>query len=93
MQLVVVNDFWKEVQDHGYLSRGIQVGQNYGNKTTSYVYDKDSIKNWKTLIWFRYTVWLIFSYNTARVLPLHKSYWAAMNKIFIYARSYVNRMT
>ena len=47
MQLVVVNDFWKEVQDHGFLTRGIQVGQIYGNKTTSYVYDKDSIKNEK----------------------------------------------
>ena len=93
MQLVVVNDFWKEVQDHGFLSRGTQVGQIYGNKTTSYVYDKDSFKKWKTLIWFRYTVWLVFSYNIARVLALHKSYWAAMNKIFIYARSYVNRMT
>mgnify|MGYP007020719547 CR=1 FL=1 len=93
MQLVVVNDFWKEVQDHGFLSRGTQVGQIYGNKTTSYVYDKDSIKKWKTLIWFRYTVWLVFSNNIARVLALHKSYWAAMNKIFIYARSYVNRMT
>ena len=48
MQLVVVNDFWKEVQDHGFLSQGTQVGQIYGNKTTSYVYDKDSIKKWKT---------------------------------------------
>ena len=25
-------------------------------------------------------------YNIARVLALYKSYWAAMNKIFIYAR-------
>ena len=45
MQLVVVNDFWEEVQDHDFLSRGIRVGQSYGNKKTSYVYDKDSIKN------------------------------------------------
>ena len=39
------------------------------------------------------TVWLIFSYNIARVLALYKSCWAAMNKIFIYARPHVNRMT
>ena len=45
MQLVEVNDFQEEVQDHGFLSQGIQVGQIYGNKMTSYVYDKDSIKN------------------------------------------------
>ena len=32
-------------------------------------------------------------YNIARVLALHKSYWAAMNKIFIYARPCVNKMT
>ena len=32
-------------------------------------------------------------YNIARVLALCKSYWAAMNKIFIYARSCVNKMT
>ena len=29
-------------------------------------------------------------YNIARVLALYKSYWAAMNKIFIYARPFVN---
>ena len=45
MQLVVVMDFKEEVQDYGFLYRGIQVGQIYGNKTTSYVYAKDSIKN------------------------------------------------
>ena len=33
------------------------------------------------------------NYNIARVLALHKSYWAAMNKIFIYARPCVNKMT
>ena len=32
-------------------------------------------------------------YNIARVLALYKSYWAAMNKIFIYARPCVNKMT
>ena len=32
-------------------------------------------------------------YNMARVLALYKSYWAAMNKIFIYARPCVNKMT
>ena len=32
-------------------------------------------------------------YNIARVLVLYKSYWAAMNKIFIYARPCVNKMT
>ena len=32
-------------------------------------------------------------YNIARVLALYKSYWAAMNKIFIYARPCVNNMT
>ena len=35
----------------------------------------------------------IFDYNIARVLALYKSYWAAMNKIFIYARPCVNKMT
>ena len=29
----------------------------------------------------------------ARVLALYKSYWAAMNKVFIYARTCVNKMT
>ena len=37
--------------------------------------------------------WLIQYYNIARVLALYKSYWAAMNKIFIYARPYVNKIT
>ena len=32
-------------------------------------------------------------YNIARVLALYKSYWAAMNKVFIYARPCVNKMT
>ena len=32
-------------------------------------------------------------YNIARVLALCKSYWAAMNKIFIYARPCVNKTT
>ena len=32
-------------------------------------------------------------YNIARVLAPYKSYWATMNKIFIYARSSVNKMT
>ena len=32
-------------------------------------------------------------YNIERVLGLYKSYWALMNKIFIYARSCVNKMT
>ena len=32
-------------------------------------------------------------YNIARVLALYKSYFAAMNKIFIYARLCVNKMT
>ena len=32
-------------------------------------------------------------YNIARVLALCKSYWAAMNKIFIYERPCVNKMT
>ena len=35
----------------------------------------------------------ILNYNIARVLALYKSYWAAMNKIFIYARPCVNKMT
>ena len=30
------------------------------------------------------------SYNIARVPALYKSYWTAMNKIFIYARACVN---
>ena len=34
-----------------------------------------------------------YLYNIARVLALYKSYWAAMNKIFIYARPCVNNMT
>ena len=29
--------------------------------------------------------------TTARVLALYKSYWAAMNKFFIYERPYVNK--
>ena len=33
------------------------------------------------------------SYNIARVLALYKSYLAAMNKIFIYTRPCVNKMT
>ena len=32
-------------------------------------------------------------YNIARVLALYKSYSASMNKIFIYARPCVNKMT
>ena len=32
-------------------------------------------------------------YNIARLLALYKLYWAAMNKIFIYARPCVNKMT
>ena len=32
-------------------------------------------------------------YNIVRVLSLSKSYWAARNKIFIYARPCVNKMT
>ena len=41
--------------------------------------------------WYMYqnlillVVELIWNYNIARVLALYKSYWAAMNKIFIYA--------
>ena len=35
----------------------------------------------------------IVNYNIARVLALYKSYWADMNKIFIYARPCVNKMT
>ena len=35
----------------------------------------------------------IIYHNLARVLSLYKSYWAAMNKIFIYARLRVNKMT
>ena len=38
MQEVVVDEFWEEVQDRDFLSRGIQVGQIYGKKPTSYVY-------------------------------------------------------
>ena len=30
--------------------------------------------------------WIIICYNIARVLTLYKSYWAAINKFFIYAR-------
>ena len=37
--------------------------------------------------------WKNCYYNIARVLALYKSYWAAMNKIFIYARPCVNKMT
>ena len=40
--------------------------------------------------------WMKFKrgcYNIAHVLALYKSYWAAMNKIFIYARPCVNKMT
>ena len=36
---------------------------------------------------------LITVYNIARVLAPYKSYWAAMKKIFIYARPCVNKMT
>ena len=32
-------------------------------------------------------------YNIARVLAPYKSYWASLNKIFIYARPCVNKMT
>ena len=32
-------------------------------------------------------------YNIARVFALYKSYWAAMNKIYIYAPPCVNKMT
>ena len=32
-----------------------------------------------------------YFYNIARVLALYNSYWAAMNKIFIYACPYVNK--
>ena len=35
----------------------------------------------------------VIYYNIARLLALYKSYWAAMNKIFIYARPCVNKMT
>ena len=35
----------------------------------------------------------IYNYNIKRVLALYKSYRAAMNKIFIYARPCVNKMT
>ena len=34
----------------------------------------------------------LLGYNKARVLALNKSYWAAINKIFIYARPSVNKM-
>ena len=30
-------------------------------------------------------------YNIARVLALYKSYWAAMNKFFIYARPCIDK--
>ena len=30
-------------------------------------------------------IYELYYYNIARVLALYKSYWAAMNKIFIYA--------
>ena len=43
----------------------------------------DSVRYIRTLLW----------YNKARVLALNKSYWAAINKIFIYARPCVNKMT
>ena len=33
----------------------------------------------------------IANYNIVRVLALYKSYWTAMNKIFIYARPCVNK--
>ena len=36
---------------------------------------------------------LITVYNIARVLAQYKSYWAAMKKIFIYARPCINKMT
>ena len=39
------------------------------------------------------SIWANIFYNIARVLALYKSYWAAMNKIFIYARPCVNKMT
>lgn len=32
-------------------------------------------------------------YNIARVLALHKSYWVARKKVFIYARACVSKMT
>ena len=38
-----------------------------------------------------YRPWRKDFYNIARVLALYKSYWAAMNKIFIYARPCVNK--
>ena len=39
----------------------------------------------------KYWSFLKASYNTAHVLALYKSYWAAMNKISIYARLCVNK--
>ena len=36
---------------------------------------------------------LICDYNMARVLALYNCCWAAMNKIFIYARPCINKMT
>ena len=44
-----------------------------------------------SLRWQRPSINLL--YNMARVLALYKSYWAAMNKIFIYTRPCVNKMT
>ena len=42
---------------------------------------------------FGYCLCCIISYNIARVLVLSKSYWAVMNKIFIYTRPCVYKMT
>ena len=47
-----------------------------------------SWQNCKTVI-FQHIIY----HNIARVLALYKSYWVAMNKIFICARPCVNKMT
>ena len=50
----------------------------------------------RSLTYIYFSIYLLFLlclfkiiYNIARVLALHKFYWAAMNKIFIYARPYL----
>ena len=48
---------------------------------------------WFTQINFVFSGQYLFITSVARVLALCKSYWTAMNKIFIYARPCVNKMT
>ena len=64
---------------------------NFGPCGAQVEKDREGIKygeRQKNAIWAASA--LFTEYNIARVLALYKSYWAAMNKIFIYPRTCVN---